>query len=146
MAFGNYGYNPYAWSNPFMAPQYQQQMPQIPPISAPYGVQPNNGIRWVQGEAGAKAYPVAAGESAFLMDSENSLAYFKSVDQSGMPTMRYFSITEISPESLTQKPAEPAPMADYATQDDLSKVREEIGRLRKTLKTLQAAMEGTGDE
>ena len=87
-----------------MAPQYSQQIPQIPPISAPSGVQPNNGIRWVQGEAGAKAYPVAPGESAFLMDSENSMAYLKSTDQSGMPSMRYFSITEISPEALTPKP------------------------------------------
>lgn len=140
MAFGNYNYNPYAWSNPFM-PQYQPQAPQIP---APAQPQQNNGIRWVQGEAGAKAYPVGPGESAFLMDSENPMAYLKSTDQSGMPSMRYYSITEVSPETVA--PKEPAPAVNYATQDDLNRLRDELGKVRKTLKTIQATMEGDGNE
>ena len=142
MAFGNYNYNPYAWSNPYAAPQYQQQYtPQIPPAPP----QPNNGngIRWVQGEAGMKAYPLAPGESAFLMDSENPMAYLKSMDQSGMPSTRYFSITEINPETITK---ESAPKIDYATQEDLTKVRADITKLSKALRTLQASMAGETDE
>lgn len=42
-------------------------------------------IIWVQGEEGAKAYMVAAGNSVLLMDSENSTFYIKSTDASGMP-------------------------------------------------------------
>lgn len=43
------------------------------------------GFVWVQGEAGAKAYPVAAGVSVLLMDSEAPVLYMKSTDASGRP-------------------------------------------------------------
>ena len=142
MAFGNYNYNPYAWSNPYAMPQYQPQAPQIPAQQP--AAQQGNGIRWVQGEAGAKAYPVAPGDSAFLMDSENPMAYLKTTDQTGMPSMRYYSITEVSPETITPK-AE-APKVDYATLDDLNKLRDELGKVRKTLKSIQATMEGDTNE
>lgn len=45
----------------------------------------NQGFVWVQGEAGAKAYPVAAGNSVLLMDSESPVLYMKSTDISGRP-------------------------------------------------------------
>lgn len=121
-------------------PQYQPQQAQMQPVSGQTMAQ---GIRWVQGEAGAKAYPVAPGESAFLMDSENSMAYLKTADQSGMPSMRYYSITEINPET-TVKAA--APDVDYATLDDLNKLRDELKSVRKALKALQASMDGDGNE
>lgn len=143
MAFGNYNYNPYAWSNPYAMPQYQP--PQMPPVQSQPTAQQSNGIRWVQGEAGAKAYPVAPGESAFLMDSENPMAYLKSTDQSGMPSMRYYSITEVNPEAIAPK-SEPAPRVDYATQDDLNRLREELKTVRKTIKSLQVSMEGDVNE
>ena len=57
----------------------------------------NNGILWVQGEAGAKAYPVASGSSVLLMDSENENFYIKSTDISGMPMpLRVFKYEEIT--------------------------------------------------
>ena len=43
-------------------------------------------IIWVQGEEGAKAYMVAAGNSVLLMDSENSTFYIKSTDASAAYT------------------------------------------------------------
>lgn len=139
MAFANYNYNPYVWNNPYAAPQYPNQLQPMPPVPP----QPNNGIRWVQGEAGAKAYPVAPGESAFLMDSEASMAYLKTMDQSGMPSMRYYSITEINPEAAAK---ESKPKGDYVTQDDLARVRSDISKLSKALKALQATMEGEDNE
>ena len=60
---------------------YQQQAYQMAP-QAPQG---NQSIIWVQGEAGAKAYPVAAGQSVLLMDSEDAVLYVKSTDQTGRP-------------------------------------------------------------
>lgn len=66
------------------APQpmnYQQQAYQM----APQASQGNQSIIWVQGEAGAKAYPVAAGQSVLLMDSEDAVLYVKSTDQTGRP-------------------------------------------------------------
>ena len=141
MAFGNYGYNPYAWSNPY-APQFQ---PQTAPIPAQPIAQQGGGIRWVQGEAGAKAYPLAPGESAFLMDSENPRGYLKSMDQTGVPSMKYYAITEIPQEQASPKP-EQIPAGEYATIDDLSKLRDELKTVRKTLKALQASMEGDTNE
>lgn len=40
---------------------------------------------WVQGEAGAKSYPVARGTTVPLFDSEGDFIYFKSVDNNGVP-------------------------------------------------------------
>ena len=67
--------------------QYQQPQPNPQPT--------NNGIIWVQGEEGAKAYLIARGTSVMLMDSENSTFYLKSSDQSGMRLpLRIFDYTE----------------------------------------------------
>jgi len=70
--------------------QFAQQ--QYQPVAQ---AQSNTGIIWVQGEAGAKAYPVAAGNSVLLMDSEGSYFYIKTTDSSGIPQpIRKFTYTE----------------------------------------------------
>lgn len=79
-----------AWSNYAFPVGYQpSQMPQA--YQTP---QPQQGINWVQGLAGAKAFMVAPGQTAFLMDSEGQTFYMKSADQSGMPTLRVFDFQE----------------------------------------------------
>lgn len=70
-------------------PQYNNYIPQ------PTQQQNDNGILWVQGEAGAKSWAVAPGKSVMLMDSESNTFYIKSSDQSGMPMpLRIFDYTE----------------------------------------------------
>lgn len=55
----------------------------------------NNGIIWVQGESGAKAYPVQSGKNVVLFDSESEHFFIKSTDNSGMPQpLRIFSYKE----------------------------------------------------
>ena len=82
--------NPYQYQ-PQVANTYQPQLQQT--VQVPQ--QPNTGIIWVQGEAGAKAYPVASGTSILLMDSENECFYIKSTDISGMPLpLRTFDYRE----------------------------------------------------
>lgn len=69
------------------ATQYQMPQSTVP--------QNNNSIVWVQGEAGAKSYLVAPGQSVLLMDSETSTFYIKSSDSSGMPLpLRTFDYSE----------------------------------------------------
>lgn len=138
MAFGN---------NPYYVPQYytpqslpQYYTPQMPAQQA----QQMGGITWVQGEAGAKAYNVRPGESAFLMDSEAPMAYLKSADMTGMPSMRYYSVTELSGDKLPG--AAPAQETNYATQDDLQKMQDELQKLRKSIKALKSSMEVHDDE
>ena len=61
----------------------QQFQPQQPVMAAPQNPQPqqqnqqpmNNGIIWVQGEAGAKSYLVAPNTTVQLWDSEDQVIY-----------------------------------------------------------------------
>ena len=86
-----------------MYPQYgyvnqipqQVQQPQVVQQQMTQPQQQDNGILWVQGEAGAKSWAVAPGKSVMLMDSESSTFYIKSSDASGMPMpLRIFDYTE----------------------------------------------------
>lgn len=85
----------------------QQYQPTVPTTQQPMQ-QPtptmNSNIIWVQGEEGAKAYLVAAGNTVQLWDSENPTIYIKSTDSSGMPSMRIIDYTErsIAPKNVPQ--------------------------------------------
>lgn len=85
---------------------YQDQLSQLrntpmvtPGMTGP-GYRPDPGINWVQGEAGARAWMVAPGSQVLLMDSEAQRFYIKTVDPSGIPTMKTYEFTE-----LTDNPA-----------------------------------------
>lgn len=94
MAIYNYGL-PVNYQTPMA---YQPQYPMQQTVSnTPITTNQNSaGIIWVQGEAGAKAYPVAPGNSVLLMDSESECFYIKSTDHSGVPMpLRSFTYTEI---------------------------------------------------
>ena len=79
-----------------MYPQYNYQQQSV--VQQPQTA--DNGILWVQGEAGAKSWAVAPGKSVMLMDSESNTFYIKSSDQSGMPMpLRIFDYTERTNQS-----------------------------------------------
>lgn len=76
---------------PMAYQSYYQAQPNIYPQqfnAAPTQNAQNNGIIWVQGEAGAKSYLVAPNNTVQLWDSESQTIYLKSADASGMPTMK----------------------------------------------------------
>ena len=90
---------------PFYRPTYYDQMntpsfnqqPMVQPVQqiATPAQQTNNGLVWVQGEAGAKSFLVAPGCTVMLMDSEGERFYLKSADASGMPLpLRVFEYKE----------------------------------------------------
>ena len=118
MAYNSYPINYGQLFNPFNATQ-TMQMPQaapITPISNLSQNQANNGIIWVQGEAGAKAYPVAAGNSLLLMDSEKQVFYIKTTDNSGMPQpLRAFSYKEDTAVDVQ------ADTSQFITRDEFEK-------------------------
>lgn len=100
----NYQYQPY---------QYQQQQ---------------NGVVWVQGIEGAKAYPVASGASVLLMDSEENVFYIKTTDQSGMPSpLRVFDYTERTDTPKVDTSA-------FVTRDEFEKRLSELKRKPKEKK------------
>lgn len=94
-----------AYYAPFYRPTYYNPMqtdamnqfnqPIQQPINQPMAQQTNNGLVWVQGEAGAKSYIVAPGATVMLMDSEGERFFLKSADASGMPLpLRIFDYKE----------------------------------------------------
>lgn len=90
---------------------------------------------WVQGENAAKAYPVASGQSVLLMDSEDSVMYIKSTDQSGMPQpLRIFEYKEKTGHQnasvIASKPSE-----DYVSRKEFEAFREAVRREIKGIKT-----------
>ena len=93
---------------PYYQPNYQPQ-PYAPPmmdqLAQLRAQQPApNPMIWVQGEAAAKSYLVAAGNTVPLWDSENMCIYVKSVDASGVPSMRILDYTERAKAAPTQTP------------------------------------------
>ena len=68
--------------------------------------QNSNGLIWVQGEAAAKAWFVAAGSSVALFDSEAPIFYIKATDASGMPMpFRKFQYSEVVHDSTPSQVA-----------------------------------------
>lgn len=81
--------------NPMGQFNQQFQPPTTQPAAQPIAQHGNNGLIWVQGEAGAKSYIVAPGNTVMLMDSEGERFYLKSADASGMPMpLRIFEYKE----------------------------------------------------
>lgn len=117
MAYPNqYGYQPYPTYLPqqdqMYRAQYAQQMAGVQQLQ-----QPTQGAPiWVQGEAGAKSFLVAPGQSLILMDSEAEVFYIKSTDASGVPMpLRIFDYKE---RTGAQRPSQAAqtPSVEYVTR------------------------------
>ena len=136
--YGGYSVYP-AWPNPqngampdqlaqykmmYQQPQ-QMQQPQMPQ-TAQAPVQ-NNGIVWVQGEAGAKAHLVAPGQSVMLMDSEGMRFYIKVSDASGMPMpLRVFEYHEVTGAQQTVEPAQQFDTTQFVTREEFEKAMSKV--------------------
>lgn len=119
-------------------PQYYQQPQYTPQMQSGVAQQQSSNLIWVQGEASAKAYPVVAGQSVPLMDSEKPVFYIKSVDQSGMPLpLRTFDYKERT-QPHTETPQTVAePKVDYISRDEFDAFRDEIrGEIRQASKSV----------
>lgn len=104
-------------NNMQMQPQMQQQSN-------------NAGFVWVQGEAAAKAYPVAAGNSVLLMDSEAPVLYMKSTDVSGRPLpMETYDLVKRENVVAQQSKQPQIDLSEYVKMSDLeSKVKELVNQ------------------
>ena len=141
MAYGQYGYNPiyqtggYGQPMPDQLAQWraqqaqQMQYSQMQNMQTP-PVQQNTGVPiWVQGEAGAKSYLVAPGNSVILMDSENSVFYIKSTDASGVPQpLRIFEYVERTGAPQGAQAAQ-GQTTDYVTRAEFAKLVERINNM-----------------
>lgn len=153
----NYYNNPSYGNNPQYMANYQNNS---------YGYYPQNqqgayqnynnsgnaggvGIIWVQGEAGAKAYPIPPGSNCMLLDSESPTFYIKSVDANGFPSpLKIYDYTERSNYQLTSSgnmqssqfssdPTSRAIDAQHFSQDYVSK--KEFDELKKMIEEMSAS-------
>lgn len=112
-----------AYNYPLM---YYPQMQQ--PIQPQQIQQPqNNGLLWVQGEAGAKSYLVAPNNTVTLWDSEAQVIYLKSADASGMPAMKVLDYTIRDANNAPKTPLNDKEV-DYVTREELSALKAEISK------------------
>ena len=104
--------------------QYLQGQQQNPYIQqrATYPVQ-SNGIIWVQGVEGAKAYQMNPNSILQLMDSENDgIFYIKISDNIGMTTLRVFKYEEINNTRTPQ-----IDTSQFVTRQELQDALAKIG-------------------
>ena len=119
------GYQPYY---PTQANTYPTQMN----VGATQPTQ--NGIIWVQGEAGAKSYLVAPNTTVQLWDSEEQVIYLKSADASGMPSLKILDYTVRSSETASKAFLD---LGDkYITKDELEPLKRQIDGLKAELERL----------
>jgi len=93
----------------------------------PMPQQQSNGMIWVQGESGAKAYLIAPNTTVTLWDSEAQTIYIKSADATGMPNMKVLDYTI---RTSVPNTAGFSPQSEYASKEDVDYLKNEIEALR----------------
>lgn len=135
MPYIPYGYQPgyYGQAMPDQLAQLRQNAYQQPMMGqAAQQTQGTPSIIWVQGEEGAKAYMVAAGNSVLLMDSENSAFYIKSTDASGMPLpLRMFDYKERTTAAKTPPQTAKQPGVEFVTRAEFNALAARCAALEK---------------
>lgn len=135
MPYIPYGYQTgyYGQAMPDQLAQLRQNAYQQPMMGqAAQQTQGTPSIIWVQGEEGAKAYMVAAGNSVLLMDSENSAFYIKSTDASGMPLpLRVFDYKERTTAAKTPPQTAQQPGVEFVTRAEFDALAARCAALEK---------------
>lgn len=135
----NYGnFQPYPQPYPDRLAQIQNQYQQAVNIPQSQTQQINQGLLWVQGEAGAKSYLVAPNSTVLLMDSESSRFYLKSTDGAGMPSLRIFEYSEV----LNTPPNALQGQSDRIKElDDKYVTREEYDGLKRQYEAIMERLD-----
>ena len=116
-------FQPYGYQDQLNQLRNANQMQGYPmPMQQPR--QDQNGLTWVQGEAGAKSWFVAPGCTVLLMDSENQRFYLKSADMNGMPSLRTFEYTEIGAQRQEQQPS--GNSGNFVTAEEFAGFKSEV--------------------
>lgn len=96
---------------------------------------PNNGIIWVQGLEGAKAYQLIPNSNCALFDSENEgIAYIKTSDEIGMCSLRTLKYEEINPTSTPS-----IDISNFITRDEFNAFIAEMKKGNKNEQSVSTA-------
>lgn len=103
-----------------------------------YGAQQSNGIIWVQGIEGAKAYQMMPNTNVILLDSENDgVFYIKICDSVGMCTLRIFNYHEVEEQKKTEGVV--PDLTQYVTKSELKEALDELKEAIYGKQALQSA-------
>lgn len=112
---------------------YPQQMNESMFPTFMSGTSSNSYFAWVQGEAGAKSYPVPRGTTVPLFDSEGDFVYFKTVDNNGVPLPLVKKVlsdppVEVTAEVVQEKTEEviqpQIDMSNYVTKEKYDEIKK----------------------
>lgn len=121
MAYNPNYYYPMGYQPMQMAPQMNTQALQ----QMSNNMQGRNSVNWVQGEAGANAFPVVAGDSVLMMDIESPTAYMKTVEPNGKPLpLKIYDLVERTHK--TTPISAPEPKNEYVTKEEFETFKERI--------------------
>ena len=116
-------------------PMFPQMYPQMQTHPNMFQPQSHNGINWVQGIEGAKAFQQAPNSNDILMDSENDgIFYIKVADNVGMCKLRTFRYEEI-----TDAPTSSVDLTGYVKKDELASMVRSIMKENKNEQFVQRA-------
>ena len=125
---------------------YQNTMnaPYLPQRNTYYPMN-NNGITWVQGIEGAKAYQLLPNSNVLLMDSENDgRFYIKVSDNVGMSSLRVFQYTEIDQNAVKAQPSG-IDLTEYVRKDELQSLilammpKQEVATNEQSVQSVKSA-------
>lgn len=119
--------NPYQMQPNYFNANYQ------PPQMQNYGAQARqSNVDWVyvNGLQGAREQIVQPGCTAWMMDNNEPMIYYKAVDQMGQPTLKAYRLNELEPQSAVQ--SQSAPQMDlsmFATREDVAAIGAKVDKL-----------------
>lgn len=135
-------YNPswgYSGVGQQMYPNYQQQSMAQQPQQTP---QTGQGLIWVDGEVGAKAYQLPANlppnQPIALWDTNDTVIYLKSVNPMGMPNplqKAHYRLEEYKTANPGQIGDTGPNMSDYVRKDDMDRMKQELMDAISTVNT-----------
>ena len=134
-------------------PTFNQGWPNITPAPAqPYQTQsyapapqqPVQGILWVDGEVGAKAYQMPhnwpVGTPIPLWDTNDTIIYLKSINQMGMPNplqkIHYTMEEQQNKAVLPTNQVSGADRTEYVTKEDFEQMKNEIKEMIKNTQSI----------
>ena len=129
---GNWGYSGVGQQ---MYPQYQQSMAQANQ-QVQQGQQNSMGLKWVDGEVGAKAYQLPQGWPAnqpiALWDTNDTVIYLKSINPMGMPNplqKARYTLEGGNPGEKSQGysgDTERRDAGEYVKKEDMERMKQEL--------------------
>ena len=120
-----------------MYPQYQQSAMTQPQQMSAAVQQGDHGLKWVDGEVGAKAYQMPAGwppnTPIALWDTNDTVIYLKSINPMGMPNplqkahYKLENYQSVSPmKSGDSEPVHTHDLSEYVKKSDLEKMKQDL--------------------